>query len=58
MGPFSTKKAGEFYVDLEKDDAVRGALVLHNGELTWPPPPPLQACPDSLRSLAASTSLA
>jgi NAD(P) transhydrogenase subunit alpha len=30
--------ASEFRVDLE-NDAVRGALVVHNGEVTWPPPP-------------------
>ncbi len=31
--------AEEYRVDLE-DDVVRGALVLHDGELTWPPPKP------------------
>jgi NAD(P) transhydrogenase subunit alpha len=28
-----------FHIDLE-DDVVRGALVLHEGEITWPPPAP------------------
>eukprot|EP00162_Nutomonas_longa_P015401 comp22299_c0_seq1/m.53366 comp22299_c0_seq1/g.53366 ORF comp22299_c0_seq1/g.53366 comp22299_c0_seq1/m.53366 type:complete len:1046 (+) comp22299_c0_seq1:40-3177(+) len=34
----STKK-GEFIIDLE-DEVVRGALVLQDGKLLWPPPPP------------------
>lgn len=42
MGPFSTGKKDEFTID-HKDDAVRGALVLQEGELTWPAPPPAQA---------------
>ena len=29
----------EFHVDLE-DEVVRGALVSHDGEITWPPPKP------------------
>ncbi|MCK6526554.1 Re/Si-specific NAD(P)(+) transhydrogenase subunit alpha [Myxococcota bacterium] len=32
----------DFRVDLE-DEVVRGALVLHRGETTWPPPPPKPA---------------
>lgn len=32
-----------FHINLE-DEVVRGALVLNNGDLTWPPPPlPVQA---------------
>ena len=31
--------AAKFNINLE-DDVVRGALVLHDGELMWPPPPP------------------
>ncbi|MBE9115098.1 Re/Si-specific NAD(P)(+) transhydrogenase subunit alpha [Lusitaniella coriacea LEGE 07157] len=31
--------AQEYKVDLE-DEVVRGALVLHEGEVTWPPPQP------------------
>ncbi len=33
------KKGDEINVDLE-DQVIRGALVLHNGELTYPPPTP------------------
>lgn len=45
MGPFSTGKKGAFLVD-DKDDAVRGALVLDEGVLKWPAPlPPLPAAP-------------
>ena len=39
MGPFTTKVKDAFQID-PKDEAVRGALILDNGELTWPPPPP------------------
>ncbi len=38
MGPFTGHKE-QFYID-HKDDAVRGALVLDNGEMMWPAPPP------------------
>jgi NAD(P) transhydrogenase len=38
MGPFTGHK-GQFYID-HKDEAVRGALVLDNGEMMWPAPPP------------------
>lgn len=34
--------AQEYKVDLE-DEVVRGALVLHEGEVTWPPPKPKAA---------------
>lgn len=27
-----------FYIDL-KDEVVRGSIILHNGQLLWPPPP-------------------
>ncbi len=37
MGPFTGHK-GHFYID-DKDDAVRGALVLQDGTLRWPAPP-------------------
>ena len=36
--------AKSFHVDLE-DAVVRGALVLNQGELTWPPPKPAQPSP-------------
>lgn len=39
IGPFSTKTKECFQID-HKDDAVRGALVLEEGELRWPAPPP------------------
>jgi H+-translocating NAD(P) transhydrogenase len=37
-GPHTTKEKGRLYIDPE-DQAVRGALVAHNGEITWPAPP-------------------
>lgn len=42
MGPFSTGKKGEFLLD-HADEAVRGAMVLEDGNLMWPAPPPKQA---------------
>jgi len=33
------EKDGNPLVDME-DDVIRGALVCHQGEITWPPPPP------------------
>lgn len=58
MGPFTGHK-GHLYLD-DKDDAVRGALVLQGGALRWPAPP-LQvrclcrvACVLAHRHLAAS----
>eukprot|EP00172_Hildenbrandia_rubra_P001078 Plantae.Rhodophyta-Hildenbrandia_rubra.ctg16448.p1 GENE.Plantae.Rhodophyta-Hildenbrandia_rubra.ctg16448~~Plantae.Rhodophyta-Hildenbrandia_rubra.ctg16448.p1 ORF type:complete len:806 (-),score=151.69 Plantae.Rhodophyta-Hildenbrandia_rubra.ctg16448:452-2869(-) len=38
MGPHTTGNKAEFVIDFE-DQAVRSALVTHNGELTWPAPP-------------------
>ncbi|KAK9832503.1 hypothetical protein WJX81_002580 [Elliptochloris bilobata] len=38
-GPFTTKVKDQFYIDHE-DAAVRGALVLEDGEMRWPAPPP------------------
>jgi NAD(P) transhydrogenase len=41
-GPHTTKVKDHFYID-HKDEAVRGMLVLDDGNLTWPaplPPPP------------------
>ena len=37
-GPFTTKVTDAFQID-HKDDAVRGALVLEQGDLRWPAPP-------------------
>ena len=33
------EKDGVPVIDME-DDVIRGALVTHEGEITWPPPPP------------------
>ena len=44
-GPQTTKEKGIFLIDHE-DEAVRGMLVIENGDLTWPPPaPPAPATP-------------
>jgi hypothetical protein len=45
MGPFTTGNKDQFLID-DKDDAVRGALVLDDGDLRWPAPPlPAPAAP-------------
>ena len=38
-GPFTTKVKDQFFVD-HADAAVRGALVLEDGEVRWPAPAP------------------
>lgn len=35
----TSKAADNFLIDLE-DEVVRGSIVLHEGKLLWPPPPP------------------
>ncbi|KAL6744711.1 hypothetical protein V8C86DRAFT_3036518, partial [Haematococcus lacustris] len=47
MGPFTRKVKAEFAIDY-KDEAVRGALVMDRGVLTWPPPPPPPPSPAAL----------
>ena len=39
MDDLTPEKDGVPVVDME-DDVIRGALVTHQGEITWPPPPP------------------
>lgn len=39
MDDLTPEKDGVPVVDME-DDVIRGALVTHKGEITWPPPPP------------------
>ena len=41
-------KDGKPVIDME-DDVIRGALVTHEGEITWPPPPP------KVKAIAAAT---
>ena len=45
MGPFTGHKE-HFFID-HKDDAVRGALILDQGEMMWPAPP-LKVCSSCL----------
>jgi len=39
LDDLSPQKDGVPVIDME-DDVIRGALVTHDGEITWPPPPP------------------
>jgi NAD(P) transhydrogenase subunit alpha len=39
LDDLTPEKDGNPVVDME-DDVIRGALVCHAGEITWPPPPP------------------
>ena len=39
MDDLTPEKDGNPFINME-DDVIRGALVCHQGEITWPPPPP------------------
>jgi len=54
MGPFTGHKE-QFYID-HKDEAVRGALVLDNGEMMWPAPPPKVGHRTKCRAATAAES--
>lgn len=43
--------ANDYKVDLE-DEVVRGALVLHAGDVTWPPPNKPSASPEQIKPAA------
>ncbi|MEX1366131.1 MAG: Re/Si-specific NAD(P)(+) transhydrogenase subunit alpha [Nannocystaceae bacterium] len=43
-----------YKVDLE-DEVVRGALVTHEGEITWPPPKPPEPSPAAVKTEAKAT---
>lgn len=61
VGPFTSGAKGFWHVD-EEDAAVRGALVLRDGALTWPapplPPPPPKAAPKPSAAEAAAAAAA
>ena len=38
LADLTPEKDGQIVVDME-DDVIRSATVVHNGEITWPPPP-------------------
>lgn len=43
------EKDGKITIDME-DEAIRGATVINEGEITWPPPPPkLSAAPPAAK---------
>ena len=39
MDDLTPEKDGQANINME-DDVIRGALVCHQGDITWPPPPP------------------
>ena len=48
-------KDGKLHVDME-DEAIRGATVIKDGEITWPPPAPkIQAAPPPAQRPATAT---
>ncbi len=54
-------KNGEIIVDME-DEVIRGATVVHNGEITWPPPqrepPPTPAQKPADQAMPSKTAAA
>ncbi len=38
LADLTPEKDGQIVVDME-DDVIRGSTVIHQGEITWPPPP-------------------
>lgn len=48
--------AESFQVDCE-DDVVRGALVLHEGQIMWPPPPLQQPTPAAPKAVAPTPTV-
>ncbi|PRW58593.1 NAD(P) mitochondrial isoform A [Chlorella sorokiniana] len=58
QGPFTHPKEKDVWRVDHKDDAVRGALVLENGQLMWPAPPlPAPAAPPPKKEAEAKKEL-
>src|SRR5687767_2963261 len=56
--PVATAQGSDLHVDLE-DEVVRGAIVLHEGKMMWPPPlPPAPPEPGVPTKSAASVAVA
>ncbi len=54
LGEMCPAKDGELVVDME-DEVIRGATVVKDGKVTWPPPPPkITAAPSQPASRAAA----
>lgn len=45
-------KGGAYHVDLN-DEVIRGALIVHQGEITWPPPKPAGPPPQAAKPAAS-----
>jgi NAD(P) transhydrogenase subunit alpha len=50
------KKDGEIVIDME-DEVIRGATVIKNGEITWPPPAPKLSAADPAPKPAAAQEI-
>ena len=51
------QKNGNVFVDME-DDVIRGATVVKDGEITWPPPPPKTPAIAHAKPAAVETTVA
>ena len=53
IGDMTPEKDGQLQVDLE-DQVIRGTLVTHDGEITWPPPKIAEPSPAAAKPPAAA----
>ncbi|XP_077993666.1 NAD(P) transhydrogenase, mitochondrial-like [Glandiceps talaboti] len=51
------KTKGQYYLDME-DEVTRGSMVLHEGEMMWPPPTPKEHLQAAAAAAAAAASTA
>ena len=56
VGPYSGGPAKHFGIDFD-DEVVKGATVVHDGHVHWPPPPPPSPSPAPLASAADKDKL-
>ena len=57
LSDLTPEKDGQAVVNME-DEVIRGATVIHNGEVTWPPPAPTLSAAPKPAAKAATKSIA